>query len=176
MASYSSVAPARGVNLGSKSCATSGGKTVMKFTRGVGDGGSVPVRVKGINKIIWGYSTNGGKSVAYHGSNIGSTQVNFACNGASPGKPSPSPPGKKATARARGAALPALQALSLPAGALAAGEPEGGVHSVLYALLVHWRQVNKNVIELAMEAKPGSGANNGWLSLAWSSKRQDGAG
>ncbi|CAI5480982.1 unnamed protein product [Closterium sp. Yama58-4] len=70
VASYSSVAPARGINLGGKSCATSGGKTVMKFTRSVGDGGAVPVRVKGVNKIIWGYSNDGSKSVAYHGANI----------------------------------------------------------------------------------------------------------
>ncbi|CAI7804745.1 unnamed protein product [Closterium sp. NIES-54] len=206
VASYSSVAPARGINLGAKSCASSGGKTVMKFSRSVGDGGSVPVRVKGVNKIIWGFSTNGGKTVAYHGANIGSTQVNFACNGASPGKPTPSPPVKKPppvpvvppSQRSKlcpwstlpgftymlelkplavspnlsfSPSLPLSLSPSLPrdpftlsnspsnqsAGALVAGEPE------------RHRDVNKNVIELAMEAKPGSGANNGWLSLAWSS-------
>ncbi|CAI5534643.1 unnamed protein product [Closterium sp. Naga37s-1] len=163
VASYSSVSPARGINLGAKSCASSGGKIVMKFSRSVGDGGSVPVRVKGVNRIIWGYSTNGGKSVAYHGSNIGSTQVNFACNGASPGNPSPSPPGAKPPPVP---VVPPSQRSKLC--------PWSSLPGFTYMLelkpllLVHWRQVNKNVIELAMEAKPGSGANNGWLSLAWS--------
>ncbi|CAI5523506.1 unnamed protein product [Closterium sp. Naga37s-1] len=164
VASYSSVAPARGINLGAKSCASSGGKTVMKFSRSVGDGGSVPVRVKGVNKIIWGFSTNGGKSVAYHGANIGSTQVNFACNGASPGKPTPSPPVKKPPPVP---VVPPSQRSKLCPWSTLPGFTY--MLELKPLLLVHWRQVNKNVIELAMEAKPGSGANNGWLSLAWSS-------
>ncbi|CAI5465351.1 unnamed protein product [Closterium sp. Yama58-4] len=162
VASYSSVAPARGINLGAKSCATSGGKTVMKFTRGVGDGGSVPVRVKGVNKIIWGYSNNGGKSVAYHGANIGSTQVDFSCDGSSPVKPTPSPPVKKPPPVP--VVPPSKRSKLCPWSTL-----PGFTYMLQLKplLLVHWRQVNPNVIEIAMEAKPGSGANNGWLSLAW---------
>ncbi|GJP73311.1 hypothetical protein CLOP_g4043 [Closterium sp. NIES-67] len=162
VASYSTVTPTSAIKLGAKSCVAGAGRTVTKFSRSVGDGGAVPVRVKGVNKLIWAYSPNGGKSVGYHGSNIGSTQVDFSCNGASPKSPTPSP--RPSPSPPVPVVPPSQRSKLCPWSSY-----PGFTYMVQLKplLFVHWRQVSPKVIEVAMEAKPGSGANNGWLSLAW---------
>ncbi|CAI5478354.1 unnamed protein product [Closterium sp. Yama58-4] len=52
------------------------GKTVVKFTRPMA-GGSYPINTNGPTTIIWAYSADGSQTLANHGPNCGSAQIDF---------------------------------------------------------------------------------------------------
>ncbi|GJP40013.1 hypothetical protein CLOM_g24312 [Closterium sp. NIES-68] len=51
---------------------------IMRFSRNKTDG-SVPVKYKGVNRIIWAFSPDGSKTVGYHKNNWGTKAVDFGC-------------------------------------------------------------------------------------------------
>ncbi|CAI5991292.1 unnamed protein product [Closterium sp. NIES-65] len=52
------------------------GKTVVKFTRPMA-GGSYPINTNGPTTVIWAYSADGSQTLANHGPNCGSAQIDF---------------------------------------------------------------------------------------------------
>ncbi|CAI5524046.1 unnamed protein product [Closterium sp. Naga37s-1] len=66
ISSYSNVVTTTRFAITGTSVTSSGGSTIVKFTRASGNG-LVPVNVAGSNKLVWAYSSGGSKTVANHG-------------------------------------------------------------------------------------------------------------
>ncbi|GJP55278.1 hypothetical protein CLOM_g14258 [Closterium sp. NIES-68] len=158
---YTSVVPTNSIAFKGRTVSTTAAGTVISFIRRPGDGGKVPVTLRQPNRLVWAYSNDGTKAVGYHGSNVGALTVIFACNGATgkvPGNPNtPPPPPYKPPPIVRSNKCPVS---SLP-GFIYMTDLAPGV-------VLHWRLYLRNVVEVAIEAKAGSGAESGWLSLGWS--------
>ncbi|CAI7925650.1 unnamed protein product [Closterium sp. NIES-54] len=92
---------------------------------------------------------------------LGALSVTFACNGATgrvPGNPNtPPPPPYKAPPIQRSYKCPVS---SLPTFIYMTDLAPG--------LVLHWRLHLSNVVEVALEAQAGGGAESGWLALGWS--------
>ncbi|CAI7807081.1 unnamed protein product [Closterium sp. NIES-54] len=81
ISSYSTVVTTTRFAITGTSVTSSGGSTIVKFTRASGNG-LVPVNVAGSNKLVWAYSSGGSKTVANHGnSHRGAKTVDFSCDG-----------------------------------------------------------------------------------------------
>ncbi|CAI7766160.1 unnamed protein product [Closterium sp. NIES-53] len=158
---YTSVVPTNSLKFQGKTVSTATAGTIISFIRRPGDGGKVPVRKWQANRLVWAYSNDGTKAVGYHGSNVGALSVTFACNGATgrvPGNPNtPPPPPYKAPPIQRSYKCPVS---SLPTFIYMTDLAPG--------LVLHWRLHLSNVVEVALEAQAGGGAESGWLALGWS--------
>ncbi|GJP40702.1 hypothetical protein CLOM_g357 [Closterium sp. NIES-68] len=78
--SLSDVAPTDGFSIGSPvlSAEINGGM-IMRFSRSEGGGGAVPVSFRGSSSLIWAFSESGSTTLAFHGRNQGSMNVDFTC-------------------------------------------------------------------------------------------------
>ncbi|CAI7747473.1 unnamed protein product [Closterium sp. NIES-53] len=147
-------------------------RAVIRFTRSNGDG-AVPVKIRGQNTIIWAYDIDGEKAINYQNRRSGSVLVNLGCVGGAPAvenplNPIPGSNSGMATTTVPGApASPAVPAISYcPKSSLAgyaySANLDGG------SFVLHWKPVQGQAIQMAMEATAGSGASNGWFGMGWS--------
>ncbi|CAI5979114.1 unnamed protein product [Closterium sp. NIES-65] len=167
-----------------------GRSTIIKFSRSQGDGGSAPLVLTGpaTNTIIWGYSAAASKALDYHGTFQGSAKISFNCGGGNstattpvptPATPTPAPGSTGAggaggstsggTSSGSGSGSSSSGAANLPA--CDASTLAGYEHSkdlTGKGFLLHWTLTPAGQLDMALEAKPASGANKGWISLGWS--------
>ncbi|CAI5490023.1 unnamed protein product [Closterium sp. Naga37s-1] len=147
-------------------------RAVIRFTRNNGDG-AVHVKVRGQNTIIWAYDIDGEKAINYQNRRSGSVVVNFGCVGGAPAvenplNPIPGSNSGMATTTVPGApASPAVPAIgycpkSSLAGYAYSANLDGG------SFVLHWKPVQGQAIQMAMEATAGSSASNGWFGIGWS--------
>ncbi|CAI5463457.1 unnamed protein product [Closterium sp. Yama58-4] len=144
-------------------------RAVIRFTRSNSDG-AVPVKIRGQNNIIWAYDVNGDKEINYQNRRSGSVVVNFGCVGGAPAVENPMNPipgSNSGMATTNVPASPAVPAISYcPKSSLAgyaySANLDGG------SFVLHWKPVQGQAIQMAMEAKAGSAASNGWFGMGWS--------
>ncbi|CAI5509604.1 unnamed protein product [Closterium sp. Naga37s-1] len=172
-----------------------GRSTIIKFSRAQGDGGVSPLVLTGsaTNTIIWGYSGSGSKALDYHGTFRGSAKISFNCGGTpttptTPTTPVPTPspaPGSTGAGSTGGSTSNGTSNGTRSGSGSGSGSSSGAANlpacdaSTLtgYAhskdltgkgFLLHWTLTPAGLLDMALEAKPASGANKGWISMGWS--------
>eukprot|EP00475_Leptophrys_vorax_P011399 TRINITY_DN1793_c0_g1_i2.p1 TRINITY_DN1793_c0_g1~~TRINITY_DN1793_c0_g1_i2.p1 ORF type:complete len:587 (-),score=-0.67 TRINITY_DN1793_c0_g1_i2:239-1999(-) len=135
---------------------------VVKFQRNTNDG-LVPITSSGPVTVIWAYSADNKQAFTYHDNKRGSIVVDLSCL-----------PGGASTPGAGGIAptVPAGPVTPVSVGKSCAASSLPGYNYVadLYDgnVLLHWKVTSGPVFGFAIEAKKGSGAETGWISVGWS--------
>ncbi|GJP45009.1 hypothetical protein CLOM_g4395 [Closterium sp. NIES-68] len=141
------------MQLGKTSLSRSGSSVIMKFSRFEDNAGVVPFSIRGYGIITWAYAADGTKVLGSHDSNRGFAEVDFSCDAAAP-PPPPRPSSSSPGQNCKKSALDGYQYQASLQGS---------------SLLLHWKAAVGKEVEMAVEAKAGSAASDGWMSLAWSS-------
>ncbi|GJP45826.1 hypothetical protein CLOM_g5171 [Closterium sp. NIES-68] len=143
-------------------------RTVIRFTRNGGDGVS-PLKLRGWNNIVWAYDVSGEKTVDFNNRRSGKLAVNLGCVGGAPATDTLDgannggiyAPSANVPAASAAPAVSYCPKSSLP-GYTYTANLDGG------SFVLHWKPVQGQMIQMAMEAKAGSAASNGWFSIGWS--------
>ncbi|CAI5968564.1 unnamed protein product [Closterium sp. NIES-65] len=164
ISSYSNVVTTTRFAITGTSVTSSGGSTIVKFTRASGNG-LVPVNVAGSNKLVWAYSSGGSKTVANHGgSHRGVKTVDFSCDGTASG----SGGSGSGTGSGSGAGTctgnTGVSGTACPASTLCGYSYQAQIKS---GVLLHWKRASASQLDMAVELKSSSGASNGWFALGW---------
>ncbi|CAI7780960.1 unnamed protein product [Closterium sp. NIES-54] len=163
ISSYSTVVTTTRFAITGTSVTSSGGSTIVKFTRASGNG-LVPVNVAGSNKLVWAYSSGGSKTVANHGnSHRGAKTVDFSCDGTASSSGSGSGSGS-GTGAGTCTGNTGVSGTACPASTLCGYSYQAQIKS---GVLLHWKRASATQLDMAVELKSSSGASNGWFALGW---------
>ncbi|CAI7764550.1 unnamed protein product [Closterium sp. NIES-53] len=141
------------IQLGKTSLSRSKSSVIMKFSRFENNGGVVPFSIKGFGIVTWAYAADGTRVLGSHDSNKGSSQIDFSCDASAP------PPASRPTSSSS-------PGQNCKKSTLAGYQYQTSLQGS--SLLLHWKEAAGKAVEMAVEAKSGSPAKDGWISLAWS--------
>eukprot|EP00475_Leptophrys_vorax_P014391 TRINITY_DN20760_c0_g1_i1.p1 TRINITY_DN20760_c0_g1~~TRINITY_DN20760_c0_g1_i1.p1 ORF type:complete len:431 (-),score=7.52 TRINITY_DN20760_c0_g1_i1:216-1508(-) len=145
-----------GIQLGKNSLTRNNESVLMKFSRFDGNGGIVPINIRGYQKIMWAYSADGARTIDYHQNNQGRTQIDFSCDGTKP----------RATAAATsapGGSGSKCKKSGLPGYDFQKSMAGGG-------MILHWKKAVGSDVDMALQTTSAN-VKKGWMSLAWATSR-----